>query len=115
MQYTFEILGVSPILSFLNHQIESPTATSKGAEYLSTYQCTLDALLESVEPVPPKRGWDLDKVVDTVVHYWLQNSDRIQHWKERLQEAGSENILVSRIADLQALQQEFDGLLGKNF
>ncbi len=115
MQYTFEILGVSPILSFLNHQVESPAATPKGAEYLSTHQCTLDALLESVEPVPPKRGWDLDKVVDTVVNYWLQNSERIQHWKERLQEAGSENILVSRIADLKALQQEFDQLLGKNF
>ena len=115
MQYTFEILGVSPILSFLNHQAESPVTTPTGAEYLSTYQCTLDALLESVEPVPPKRGWDLDKVVDTVVNYWLQNAERIQHWKDRLQAAGCENILVSRIADLKALQQEFDQLLGKNF
>lgn len=116
MKYTFELLGLSPVLDFFNHQqtlVEK--RPSGGVEYLGSYQCTLDAFLESVETVPPKLGWNMDEVVDTVIQFWMNHSDCVQYWKERLKDAGKENLLVARVADIQSLQAEFEFLLNKNF
>ncbi|MBD2740209.1 hypothetical protein [Coleofasciculus sp. FACHB-1120] len=115
MNYTFEILGVSPILYFFNHQQEIIQTAPQRAEYLGSPKCTLDAFLESVEMVPPKRGWNLEEILDTMVDFWLNNSDNIQYWNKRLKDAGKENLLVARVADLKALRAEFDSLLGQNF
>ena len=112
MHYIFEILGVSPILHFFNHQQESlQKKTESNIQYLGTYQCTLDALIESVESIPYQQNWHLDRAVDTVVSFWLHNADRVQHWKYRLEDAGRESVLVSRLADLHSLQAEFEWLL----
>lgn len=110
MEYTFDLVSVSPVLSFFNHQLGSHSQKT-GAEYLGVYHCTLDAFLESVQTVPPTRGWDLDEVVDTVINFWLHNGHKVRHWKERLEDAGSENLLVGRVADLNALRFEFESLL----
>ncbi|MFE1748667.1 hypothetical protein [Coleofasciculus sp. H7-2] len=115
MNYTFEILGVSPILYFFNHQQEIIQAEPHRAEYLGSPKCTLDAFLESVETVPPKRGWNLEEVLDTIIDFWLNNSDNIQYWNKRLKDAGKENLVVARVADIKALRAEFDSLLGQNF
>ncbi|MBD2314922.1 hypothetical protein H6G20_24955 [Desertifilum sp. FACHB-1129] len=109
MKYTFDILGVSPVLHFFNHQQEHHP--HKGAEYIGSFRCTLDAFLESVETVPPKRGWDLDEVVDTVIHYWVKNSEGIAHWSQRLKDAGTDSLLVGRVANIKALKTEFESLL----
>lgn len=115
MRYTFELLGISPVLDFFNHQQNLHQKTQAGGvEYLGTYQCTLDAFLESVETVPPKRGWEMDQVVDTVIQFWMNHSEGIRYWKERLKDAGNENLLVARLADIKSLQAEFESLLGKN-
>ena len=115
MKYTFELLGISPVLDFFNHQQKFLQKTpSARIEYLGTYQCTLDAFIESVETVPPKQGWELDRVVDTVIQFWMNHSDHIRYWKARLQDAGKENLLVARVADINSLQAEFESLLGKN-
>lgn len=116
MNYTFELLGISPVLDFFNHQqkfIHKTPAT--GIEYLGGYQCTLDAFLESVETIPPKHGWEMDQVVDTVIQFWLNNSEHIRYWNARLQDAGNQNVLVARVADLTSLKAEFESLLGNNF
>ncbi|MBW4477054.1 MAG: hypothetical protein KME54_09295 [Tolypothrix brevis GSE-NOS-MK-07-07A] len=114
MKYSFDIVGVSPVLQFFNHQQICQQPQHQGVEYIGTHKCTLDALIESVEPVPSKWNWDLDQVVDTVIQFWLNNSDSIGYWKSRLTDAGRDNLLVSRIADIKALQSEFESLLGKN-
>ena len=116
MKYTFEILGISPALDFFNHQqtfIQRNVST--GIEYLGTYQCTLDAFLESIETVPPKGGWEMDRVVDTVIQFWMNHSEGIRYWKTRLNDAGKENLLVARVADIQSLRAEFESLLGNNY
>ncbi|GAP98663.1 hypothetical protein NIES2104_52190 [Leptolyngbya sp. NIES-2104] len=110
--YTFDIVGVSPILSFFNQQqnvLEKNQST--GVEYVSTFECTLDALIHSVETVSPHHKWHLDEVVGTVVNFWMNNSDLIHHWKDRLQDAGKESLLVSRVADIHSLKNEFERLL----
>lgn len=114
MEYTFELVGVSPILSFFNHQQEIEQHTPRQrAEYLGAYRCTLDAFLDSVKALPPERQWNLDGVVDSVVSFWLNNAEQVGHWNQRLREAGAENVLVARVADFRALQAEFESLLGR--
>jgi len=114
MKYTFDIVGVSPIWQFFNHQlISEENLESQGVEYLGTHKCTLDAFLETVEPVPSKWGWNMDEVVDTVIKFWMNNSESVNYWKSRLTDAGKDNVIVARIADIQALKSEFNSLLGE--
>lgn len=115
MKYSFDILGVSPILSFFNQQqtlLEQRPGLN--VEYLGKHKCTLDEFVTSVEEVSPIRGWEVDRVVDTVINFWMNNSDTIQYWKQRLQDAGRENVLVARVADVKALQATFESLLNTN-
>jgi hypothetical protein len=112
MKYTFELLGVSPILYFFNQQQELTLKhPHKGVEYLGSYKCTLDAFIESVETVPSKTDWNFDEVIDTMVNFWLNNSDLIQFWKIRLDDAGKENLLVARVADINGLRHQLEYLL----
>ena len=114
MKYTFDIVGVSPILHFFNHQQQSEEKSqNQGVEYLGSHQCTLDAFLETVEPVTSKWGWNRDEVVDTVVQYWMNNSESINYWKSRLTDAGQNNLIVTRLADIKALKSELNFLLGE--
>lgn len=114
MEYTFEIVGVSPVLSFFNHQLQTQAdklKQKKRAAYFGAYHCTLDAFLESVESLPLRQNWNLDRVVDTVIDFWLNNAEQVNIWKRRLADAGSENLLVGRVADLEILRSEFEKLL----
>ena len=114
MKYTFDIVGVSTMLHFFSHQQQSQeNGARQGVEYLGTHKCTLDAFLETVEPVPSKWGWNMDEVVDTVVQFWMNNSESIGYWKSRLNDAGSDNVLVARVADMKALKSKFNSLLGE--
>jgi hypothetical protein len=110
MEYTFDLVGVSPVLSFFNYQLEDRQKQKIGAAYLGAYQCTLDAFIASIETVPGERGWNRDRVVDTVINFWLNNAEQIRHWKQRLEDAGRENLIVARLADLNSLRAEFDSL-----
>ena len=115
MKYTFDLVGVSPVVCFFSHQQQTIQNSERiGVEYLGAYNCTLDIFLKSVETIESKYEWDLDQVVDTVVKFWLHNSDSIQYWKYRLIDAGRDNLLVARIADIKGLKAEFDSLLGNN-
>ncbi|MBG0743686.1 hypothetical protein FLX35_10190 [Cylindrospermopsis raciborskii LB2897] len=117
MSYTFDIIGVSPVLHFFNHQQRSLQRSLIGpqnqqVEYLGTQICTLDEFLQSVESVVNIKSWNLDEVINTVIQFWLNNPDTIQYWKARLKDAGKDNLLVARLADIRALQAEFESLLG---
>ncbi|MBW4635716.1 MAG: hypothetical protein KME30_28715 [Iphinoe sp. HA4291-MV1] len=113
MKYAFDIVGVSPVLDFFSHQQQnSQKPLYRGIEYVGTHKCTLDAIIKSVEPLPPKWGWDIDEVVGTVIEFWMNNSESICYWKSRLVDAGSDNLLVARVADMKALKAEFEVLLG---
>ncbi|RCJ15886.1 hypothetical protein A6S26_06195 [Nostoc sp. ATCC 43529] len=114
MRYSFDIVGVSPLLQFFNHQQQIWQQPSRqGVEYLGMHTCTLDTFLKSVESVPPQRGWNMDRVVDTVIQFWVNNSDSIRYWKGCLTNAGKDNLLITRLADITALQAEFESLLDK--
>jgi hypothetical protein len=82
----------------------------KTVEYVSSYHCTLDALIQSIETVPPERGWNLDQAVDTVVNFWLGNVEAVRRWQQRLADAGDQNLIIGRLADFKSLQAEFERL-----
>ena len=83
--------------------------------YFTQARTAIDTFLESVESVPAKWNWNLDQVVDIVIQFWLKNSDSIRYWKVRLSDAGKDNLLVARLADITALQAEFESLLDKEW
>ncbi|MBF2066139.1 MAG: hypothetical protein IGS39_17235 [Calothrix sp. C42_A2020_038] len=114
MKYTFNIVGVSPVLQFFNHQqkyLSQPK--SEGVEYLGTPVCTLDAFIETVETVPTKESWEMDEAIKTVIDFWMNNSESIRYWKSRLLDAGKDNLIVARLAEIEALQAEFNMLFYK--
>ncbi|HIK14328.1 MAG TPA: hypothetical protein IGS53_03365 [Leptolyngbyaceae cyanobacterium M33_DOE_097] len=112
MIYTFEILGVSPVLHFFNHQQSLLQNRPKtGVEYLGSFACTLDAVLKPVEEVSYRHGWEIDQAINAVIQFWLNNSDTIDYWKARLSDAGSQSLLVSRFGSMRSLQTEFEFLL----
>ncbi|MBD2677275.1 MULTISPECIES: hypothetical protein [Nostoc] len=114
MKYTFDIVGVSPLLQFFDRQQQSwEQPARQGVEYLGMHTCTLDTFLKSLESVPAQRGWNMDRVVDTVIQFWVNNSDSIRYWKLCLTNAGKDNLLITRLADITALQAEFESLLDK--
>ncbi len=78
---------------------------------MGNHKCTLDTFIESVQTVSPQRGWNVDQVVDTVIHFWMNNADSIQYWKTRLEDAGQQNLLVARVADIKFLRNTFESLL----
>lgn len=112
MSYVFNLIGISPILEFFQHQQENPPTQTIGPAYIGTQTCHLDAFISSIETIPKHRGWDLDDVVDAVIHYWMSNEDSIRHWRDRLLDAGDHNLLIGRIANYRSLQTEFESLLG---
>ncbi|GAB4217948.1 MAG: hypothetical protein OHK0012_24580 [Synechococcales cyanobacterium] len=114
MHYSFEILGVLPILQFFHYQTQViPARHFLGAEYLGSSHCTLDAFLGSLESSVQKRGWDLDAVTNAVVEFWVHNQEGIGRWQRRLRDAGHQSLVVARVSHPQGLQQEFDYLLSR--
>jgi ethanolamine utilization protein EutP (predicted NTPase) len=61
--------------------------------------------------MPMRRNWNLDRIVDSVINFWLNNAEQISHWKQCLRDAGTENVLVARVGDVESLKIEFESLL----
>ena len=111
MRYTFELLGISPVLHFFNQQQKLQGENSLNVEYLGNRKCSLDVFLKSVETVSAHRSWRVDKVVETVINFWMNNADSIQYWSSRLEDAGEDSLLVARVGDISSLRQSFELLL----
>jgi plasmid maintenance system antidote protein VapI len=111
MGFTFEILGVSPVLEFFNYEQTILKQQPLGAvAYVGSYQCTLDALLSSVESVSPERSWELDPVINAVMTFWMNNDQRIRYWKQQLETTQEQSLVVARIANLKTLRLDFEKL-----
>jgi hypothetical protein len=107
--YTFDIVGVSPVLYFFNHQQEQLVQPQKtGVTYVSSYECSLDALIKSVESTTFAPDWAIDDVVQSVLDFWLDGLESVKYWKQRLQDEPEAVVLVSRVADDRSLRNEWD-------
>lgn len=113
MKYTFELLGISPVLSFFSQQQKLQEQQNTTVEYLGNRKCSLDVFVASVENISAYRGWKVDKVVETVINFWLKNADSIQYWNSQLKNTGEENLLVARVGDINSLRNSFELLMNK--
>lgn len=111
MAYTFELLGISPVIylfeqqqQMLQKQLDNPL------EYLGVYKCTLDTFVTAVEGVSLQKRWPLQQVINTVVDFWVNNPQKIEYWAKRLEDAGLENLLLARVGPLEALRDSFETL-----
>jgi hypothetical protein len=109
--FTFNIIGVAPILHFFNYQQDQANTSQKtGVAYLSSHQCSLDAVLRTIEHADFDPSWKPEDITQSVLNFWLSNLDSVTHWQQRLNDAGNETILVSRVAHTQALRNELEAI-----
>ena len=111
MNYTFDILGVTPVFTFFNYQQEVENNPRRSMAYLGSPECTLDGLIQATELIPDKPDWDWDAVVKTMVNFWLHHESNIQTWRREMASFCEATLLVARVANTQILRQEFEALL----
>ncbi|MCW6037959.1 hypothetical protein K4A83_17005 [Spirulina subsalsa FACHB-351] len=110
MSYTFDILGVSSVLTFFHYQEQNPHPLQGGKAYLGSLDCTLDGFLESAEQMPDKWAWEWDQMLSTIVNFWLKHEDSIRFWQEELHRAGQESLVIGRVANVNILRVELESL-----
>ncbi len=110
MTYTFDIVGVTPIARFVQFQHQFAKQPNRSKTYLGSYECSLDGLINATKMIPQKPNWDWDQVLEEIIKFWVQSEAPIQHWKKQLQTVREESLLVARVANSEALRQEFETL-----
>ncbi len=111
MTYTFDIVGITPILTFFNYQEEVENSPSRAKTYLPSYECSLDGFIKSTEIIPNKPDWNWDEVVETMVKFWLENEPTIKQWKSQLLSVTNDSFLVARVANFNLLRREFETII----
>jgi hypothetical protein len=111
MSYSFDIIGIAPVLQFFNHQQRVETTRDRSQAYLGSYCCTLDAFIAATEAVHRRPDWDWDAIVSTIVAFWLSQETDIRHWKQQFAAVqGSQNLIVARVVNYDSLRHEFETL-----
>jgi hypothetical protein len=113
MSYSFDIIGVTPVLDFFYYQQQVEQNPKRSKAYLGSYECTLDGFIQSTEMIPKKPDWNWDEVLDSIVKFWLHHSDGIQKWKNELETIGNDNLIIARIANVSLLRNELENLLSE--
>jgi hypothetical protein len=116
MSYSFDIIGITPVLQFFNHQQRLETKRDRAQAYLGSYCCTLDAFIAATEAVHRKPDWDWDAIVSTIVDFWLSQEQDVRHWQQQFsalkdsQKQDSHNLIVARVVNYDCLRSEFESL-----
>jgi hypothetical protein len=111
MSYTFDILGVTPILTFFNYQQEVESSPGRSKTYLASYECSLDAFIKSTELIPNKPDWNWDEVIETIVNFWLHNELTIKNWQSQLRSVNNDSFLVARVANFNLIRRELETII----
>ncbi|WP_017298580.1 hypothetical protein [Nodosilinea nodulosa] len=116
MSYSFDIIGIAPVLQFFNHQQRVETKPDRSQAFLGSYCCTLDAFINATEAVHRRPDWDWDAIVGTMVAFWLRQEKDVLHWKQQLaaakddQTLGNQALIVARVVNYDSLRHEFETL-----
>lgn len=113
MSYSFDIIGVTPVLDFFYYQQKVEQNPCRSKAYLGSYECTLDSFIQSTEMIPKKPNWNWDEVIESIVDFWLHQEEAINQWKKTFDDSPEENLIVARVANVQWLRNEFKSLLEK--
>ncbi|MDJ0599722.1 MAG: hypothetical protein QNJ37_12880 [Crocosphaera sp.] len=110
MNYCFDIIGTTSILTFFNYQQKLEQNRNRGKAYLGSYKCSLDGFIESVNAIPKKPDWNWDDVVGSIVSFWLKNEEQVRYWQNHFNPIDSETVIVARVGKIEALRSEFESL-----
>ena len=92
MSYSFDIIGVTPILDFFYYQQQVEQNPHRSKAYLGSYKCTLDSFIKSTEMIPEKPDWNWDQVIESIIDFWVFQEETIQTWKQTLENSHQENF-----------------------
>lgn len=110
MSYSFDIVGISPVIQFFKQQQRSETDPQRSTAYVSSYICTLDSFIEATEIVPQKPDWDWNQVVDAMVAFWLNQENKVHRWKSELESLEGEHLIIGRVANFESMRGELESL-----
>ncbi|ACB50147.1 conserved hypothetical protein [Crocosphaera subtropica ATCC 51142] len=110
MNYCFDIIGTTSLLTFFNYQQQLEQNQNRGKAYLGSHECSLDGFIESVENIPKKPDWNWDDVVGSIVNFWLKNEDKVRYWQNHCHTIDSDTVIVARVGKIEALRKEFESL-----
>lgn len=113
MSYSFDIVGISPVLQFFTQQQRSEANPHRSTAYVSSYICTLDSFIEATEIVPQKPDWDWNQVVDAMIVFWLNQEDKVRRWKSEFETLEGEHLIVGRVANFESIRGELENLFEK--
>ncbi|NCO73654.1 MAG: hypothetical protein GW795_12505 [Cyanobacteria bacterium] len=111
MSYSFDIVGVTPILDFFYYQQQVEKNPNRSKAYLGSYQCSLDGFIKSIQVIPEKPQWNWDEVIESIIDFWLHQEETIETWKQTLENSHPQNLIIARVANVKWLRQEFQSLL----
>ncbi|MGB2926692.1 MAG: hypothetical protein WBB82_15435 [Limnothrix sp.] len=111
MAYSFDLLGVAPLLSFFEYQQKNEQNPQRPKAYVGSYLCTLDSFINAMDLIPKKPEWDWDAVVEAMVKFWILHEEKIRLCESELTTDATEpSLVIARVANLEALRGEFEGL-----
>ncbi|HSM80957.1 MAG TPA: hypothetical protein VLS96_04685 [Nodosilinea sp.] len=116
MSYSFDIIGIAPVLQFFTHQQQVESRRDRSQAYLGSYCCTLDAFIDATQAVHRKPDWDWDAIVGTIVNFWLNREPDVRHWKQQFAatqsdpKLGDQTLIVARVVNYDSLRHEFETL-----
>ena len=111
MSYSFDLVGVAPILDFFEYQQRVEQQPQRSKAYVGSYICTLDAFIEATEMVYQKPDWDWDAVVAQIVKFWVTQEEKVSHWGKTLAMAQESSLVIGRVANVDSLRGEFESLM----
>ncbi len=108
MKYHFDIIGVTSVWDFFQHQQQVEQSPDRSCAYLGSYTCTIDGLIKATETIQHRPSWDWDVIVALMINFWLQDGDRISQWRSELRNAEETSLIVGRIANFSHLRHELE-------
>lgn len=106
--YTFDIIGIAPLLTFFEHQQKVEQTPYRSRAYLGSFQCTLDGFVLAVDRIWQKPAWDWDGVLETMVAFWLSQGEAIAQWQAHLAQAEDQSLIVARVANVELMRRELE-------
>ncbi|OKH11316.1 hypothetical protein [[Limnothrix rosea] IAM M-220] len=109
MSYSFDLLGVTPLINFFEYQQKNEQDPYRPKTYIGSYNCTLDSFIDAMDMIPKKPEWDWDQVVEKMVQFWVRHEDRVRACEDDLNVDSDEpQLVIARVVNIEALRDNFE-------